>query len=376
MERKGSQDEIMSRVLFAIPFLACLLLVAGGHGADPVFEVLKPDQVTFNYPDPPKEGEASFFAIAKGGEAQCVIVIPEKPDKSFRAAVSEFAKYIELSTGAEIKIVEDGNEIPAGLGAIHVGETTRAKSVPLDLPELDYGDGKFLNRRGFLVKTLDPETLLIRGYDNDATEHGMVGFLKRYAGIRQYWHGAPDGPGHVIPSRPDLSVPELEWRDWPYFASLQMSLRSFGKRPYLDFYRRNGTLPCSENYDQWLRPSRWVESHPEYYALVNGKRLKPKDSDGSKGWQPCISNPDVPGVMASAVIDYFRENPEVPGINFAINDGGGDCTCEDCRALDAPGTDYSRGGGMSDRYVYWEKSFPINGSSTLLTPLPHPRRRR
>ena len=190
----------MSRVLFAIPFLACLLLVAGGHGADPVFEVLKPDQVTFNYPDPPKEGEASFFAIAKGGEAQCVIVIPEKPDKSFRAAVSEFAKYIELSTGAEIKIVEDGNEIPAGLGAIHVGETTRAKSVPLDLPELDYGDGKFLNRRGFLVKTLDPETLLIRGYDNDATN--------TYHLIKPIHHIPSGDINQFLPAR---TFPFLSW---------------------------------------------------------------------------------------------------------------------------------------------------------------------
>lgn len=320
--------------------------------AEPVFKVLPPDQIAFNYPDPPSEGKADFFSIAENGEARCVVVLPKDPEKSFRAAASEFTAYLKLATGAGIQIIEDGGAIPEGLGAIHVGETSVAKSIPLDLPELEYGDERFPNRRGFLVKTLNPQTLVIRGYDDEATEHGLVGFLKRYAGIRQYWHGAPDGMGNVIPDQPSLSIPEVEWRDWPYFASFQMSLRSFGKRPYLDFYRRNAALPCGENYNQWLPPSRWVESHPEYYALVNGKRLKPKDSDGNKGWQPCVSNPDVPRVMAGAVIEHFRGNPEIAGINVAINDGGGDCMCGDCRALDAPDADYSRNEGISDRYVY------------------------
>jgi hypothetical protein len=51
------------------------------------------------------------------------------------------------------------------------------------------------------------------------------------------------------------------------------------------------------------------------------------------------------------VAGYFRKNPQSPGINFCINDGGGDCTCPACRAMDAPGTDYASRTGMSDRYM-------------------------
>ena len=273
--------------------------------------------------------------------------------KSLIAAVGDFAKYLSLATTARVRVVEDGHAWPDGLAAIHVGDTSVANAVALDLPDLTYGDRTMPNVRGSLVKMLDPRTLVIRGATETATGHAMVGFLRRYVGVRQYWPGEPGGIGDMIPERPSLSVPPVEWRDWPYFLSFQMSLRPFGAvRPRLDFYRRAATLPASENYDRWLPPSRYVAEHPEYYALVNGRRLRPRDSDGAKGWQPCVSNPEVRRVMGEAVLDYFRKNPDALGINFSVNDGGGDCTCAECRALDGPETDYSRGIGLSDRYVY------------------------
>lgn len=323
------------------------------YAANPVFDVMPPEQLPFNFPDPPQEGAADYFPVATDGKARCVIVYPDDATPSLLAAVREFAAYLRLSTGGDFLTQPDRKTIPNDLAAIHVGDTEVARSVDLTLPRLRYGDHKFENLRGFVVKTLDPKTLVIRGVDEKATEHGLVGFLKRYVGIRQYWHSVPSRLQSVIPEHSTLSVPKLEWRDWPYFASFQMSMRAFLNKPSLDFYRRNNALPPNENYDEWLRPGLHVKSNPEYFALVNGERLKPTDSQGSKGWQPCVSNPKVQQVMGKAVIRYFRENPHVPGINVAINDGGGDCTCDECRALDGPKTDYSRGIGMSDRYVYF-----------------------
>jgi len=51
----------------------------------------------------------------------------------------------------------------------------------------------------------------------NATLLGAVGFLKQYAGIRRYWPGEPGGVGDVVPKHPDLRLPQIEWRDWPYF---------------------------------------------------------------------------------------------------------------------------------------------------------------
>lgn len=346
---------LWGRVPRLFPWVTCLILLLPlpAASADRDFEVVSPGRLDFNYPPPPTEGPAEYFRIAENGEARCAIVQPADSSPDAKAAVAAFAQYLKLATGARIRVIDDGDDAPQGLASIHVGNTRIGKSAELDLPDLQYGDKRVPNVRGFLVKTLNPQTLVIRGRNDTATEHGLVGFLKRYVGVRQYWPGEPDGPGDVIPKRPTLAIPQVEWRDWPYCISFQMSMKPFGpNRPQLDFYRRHATLPPGENYDDWLPPSQYAEKHPEYYALVNGERLKPTDSDGAKGWQPCVSNPEVQQRMGETVLQYFREHPEALGINFSINDGGGDCTCEKCRALDAPDTDYSRGLGMSDRYVF------------------------
>lgn len=333
--------------------MVVLSSAASAWASERVVGVVPPEEIGFNYPSPAREGAANYFPVAENGEPRCVIVRSADASRATKAAITALAQYLNLVTGAEIRVIEDSAESPDGMGAIHVGDTAVGRTIELALPDLQYGDKRVRNVRGYLIKTLTPRTLVIRGSNDTATNHAVVGFLKRYAGVRQYWPGAPGGPGDVIPSRPTLSLPQVEWRDWPYYISFQMSMRPFGpRRPYLDFYRRHGTLPPGENYDDWLPPSRYAEDHPEYYALVNGRRLAPRDSDGAKGWQPCVSNPEAQECMGRAVLQYFRDHPEALGINFSINDGGGDCTCANCRALDAAGTDYSRGIGMSDRYVF------------------------
>jgi hypothetical protein len=335
----------------ALLCLASVLIPPAAAGQ--LFEVLPPEKIPFNYPERPREGARDYFQIAADGVAKCVIVQPAAATDTERATIAAFQTYLRLATGADIQLLRDDEDIPSGLGAIHVGNTTTASNVELQLPNVCYGETCLPNIRGYLVQTLGPQTLVIRGASEKATAHGVVGFLRRYVGVRQYWPGEPGGLGDVIPRRPTLALPQLEWRDWPYFYSAQFATRPFpGKTASpLDFYRRDQTLPAGENYSRWLPPEKYAATNPEYFPLIDGERRPPAGKRLDKGWQPCVSNPEVVRIMAAGVVDYFRENPEAPGINFAINDGGGDCTCDGCRAMDAPGADYSQRLGMSDRYV-------------------------
>lgn len=316
-------------------------------------EVVPAPDLPFNYPDPPREGAADFFPIASKGRARCMIVQPAMASSALQSTVRALQAYLKLVTGADIPVVTEGTRGRPGLAAIHVGDTARARAVDLGLPELRYGADRFPNLSGYLIKTLDRRTLLIRGTDDRATAHGVVGFLKRYAGVRQYWPGPPGGLGDVVPSRPTLTVPEVEWRDWPYFFSATFSTRVFSgdKAGNLDFYRRRVTLPCNENYSAWLPPAKYAATRPEWYPLINGVRGVPSPDAPGKSWQPCVSNPDVPRIMGDAVVEYFQIHPAAVGVNFALNDGGGDCTCAHCQALDAPPDGTGRGRGMSDRYM-------------------------
>jgi len=330
----------------SLALLALLVPATSALAQARLFEVVAPDKVAFNWPDPPREGAPEYFTIAENGKALCVIVQPAEPSRLVLRAVAGLRTYLQLVTGARFRVIRDSVAAPAGMAAIHVGDTAVAVKVKLGLPDVRYGKDAFPNLNGYLVETLDPHTLVIRGRTDKATMHGVVGFLERYAGVREYWLSPPGGLGDVIPSRPTLRLPKIEWRDWPYFFSRSMSMHGFGRgyQP-LDFFRRQRTLPCNENYARWLPQKKFAKTHPEYFSLVNGKRR----AGGKSGWQPCVSNPNVVRVMADGVIAYFRQNPDALAINFAINDGGGDCMCNACRAMDAPGVPYP--GGLSDRYV-------------------------
>ena len=139
------------------------------------------------------------------------------------------------------------------------------------------------------------------------------------------------------------------WRDWPYVYSRSISQVPFTvTRGPLDFFRRNQTLPCNESYYRLLPPKQYAKTHPEYFCLQSGKRLVPAD-DQDSGWQPCVSNPQVVHIMAEALKEHFRQHPESVAINAAVNDGGRNCECDACRAMDAADLPYPR--RMADRYV-------------------------
>ncbi len=290
---------------------------------------------------------------AASGRPRCLILQPTNASGTLRTAARSLQAYLKLATGADIPLLTEGARLPSGLAVIHLGDTARGLQTELDLPELRYGEDRFPNLSGFLVKTLDRHTLVIRGPNDRATAHGVVGLLQRYVGVRQYWPGPPGDLGDVIPRRERLSIPDVEWRDWPYGYSFTFSTEVFSgaKGGNLDFYRRRSTLPCNENYFRWLPPEQYAAAHPEYYPLINGVRRVPGPDSRDKSWQPCVAHPEVARIMGGAVVEYLRQHPDEPGINFAINDGGGDCMCEGCRALDAPPTAAFPQPRLGDRYV-------------------------
>lgn len=341
-------------------FLALVVTLGGGwpnaawSSPAPLDDRHQPSEpIAFNFPDPPREGRPGYFAVAEDGRARCAIVHAANADRPIQGMSGQLAAYLGLVTGAKFQVQPDNMAVPPGMGAIHVGDTTVSAARPLALPEVRYGDEVFPNVQGYEIRTLDPHTLLIRGATPEAVRFGVIGFLERYAGVRQYWLSPVGGIGETISSRSTLRVPELEWRDWPYFISRSLSMHPLlpAGGNVLDFFRRGGTLPSSENYYRLLPPEKFAQSNPEYFPLIGGRRWIPPPSSLTSRWQPCVSNPEVARIMADAVIAYFQQNPQALGLNVSVNDGHGDCTCPYCRAMDAPGADYARRTGMSDRYV-------------------------
>jgi hypothetical protein len=350
------QKQIMLNKLHLLPcYIFCLLLLG----------FVVPNVKAFDYPSAPIEGEKNYFTIAENGQANCCLVIPLKYNRDEVAAAQMLQAYLKLVTGAGFRICKE-NQIPIALAQIHLGETEISLTTALELPLLEYGSSRLPNVNGYIVKTLNPTTLIIRGATPKATMLGTVGFLKRYLGIRRYWPGEPGGIGDVAPKNATLKLPQLEWLDWPYFMSRIMSgLDDRGpqgdlnkKVSFADFWRMNYTIPSNESYYKLMKAGEHADE-PELFPLIDGKRYVPKYEPGKpdpNGWQPCVSNPRVSELMSNSIKDYFRANPDKFAINLAVNDGYGDCTCEKCRAMDAPKADLINRIGVCDRYIKFDNT--------------------
>jgi len=87
---------------------------------------------------------------------------------------------------------------------------------------------------------------------------------------------------------------------------------------------------AGHSWKRWLPPSKYYDKHPEYYSLINGKRV----SNNLKQLCFCTSNPDVPRVMADEIMAVLQNFPDTDVISMWAEDGYGMCECEKCKAMD------------------------------------------
>jgi hypothetical protein len=90
-------------------------------------------------------------------------------------------------------------------------------------------------------------------------------------------------------------------------------------------------IPAGLYYDKAKHPESY---HPEYFPLIDGKRVRPKDA-ASTYLQLCLSNPDVSKIVHRKIIDCFAQRPDLNVFGVGQNDGnGGWCECDHCVAMD------------------------------------------
>ncbi len=131
------------------------------------------------------------------------------------------------------------------------------------------------------------------------------------------------------PSFPVRWVGEGEWSLRQRMnASVKAGHRSVGVNWKWHFHTFRLLIP----------PEKYYAEHPEYFALVKGKRTI-SDSKTHEN-QLCTANSDVVREVARNLISTLDAEPGIEIITLSPNDGGGFCECERCRALDEPGRDW------------------------------------
>ena len=168
--------------------------------------------------------------------------------------------------------------------------------------------------------------------------YAVYQFLEELVGIRfltaEHTH-IPDAPALKIPCGSYTYSPPFSFR-WSYY-------RENSEDPTFAAKRKVNTVTDAENLggktqQQLINHSfhalvpygTYGESHPEYYALVDGKR---DTNTHGGGPQLCVTNPEVIEVAAASAIQQLTERSEATNISVSQADTAAYCRCETCETL-------------------------------------------
>ena len=208
---------------------------------------------------------------------------------------------------------------------------------------------------GFFIKAHN-DALMIGGPRPRAVLFGVYGFLE-LLGCRWY---EPGTGGEVVPAIENLDLSGFDIVENPAFplrtqlhcvtkdqidflAKQRMNHFLIYSRTLLDFER--DILPelvkrdldiefGHHDFHYFIPPDRYGSTHPEYFALYEGKRRTSKIksiSDSAQSGQLCLSNEGLTDEFARNVIAFFDRYPQVGAVSIWYEDGPCRwCECEKC----------------------------------------------
>lgn len=291
--------------------------------------------------------------IAKAGKAQAVVVVAADASAPQKHAAQELASFLQQVTGGEFDIVQKPLQ---GKSSLLVGPKAAKTADPAFST---HG----LGHDGLIIRTVGDD-LILAGGEPRGTLYAVYSFLEDHVGCRWWTPHAS-----LIPKKPNLSVGSLNWRYvpvmehrdpliQPYTLDPDWSVRNkcvgiitgfSGKME--EMLKRGGgrhAWPHGHSYFTALPPDKYFGEHPEWYSLIDGKRVaSPRDHASL-----CLTNKEMQKAFAenlkaeirrAAVIYpvrlYEREGVVNPLMFVSVSpeDDSGypcRCQCENCTAVE------------------------------------------
>jgi len=223
--------------------------------------------------------EKGQLTVIDKGKSSYQILIAENADSLTNRAASELKHYFKEISGCELEVVskpvDEQNYVIIG------------KENVYDSLVISKLTG--LKRDGYIIKTSE-NNLLLAGMNSRGNLYAVYTLLEEYLGCMKFPYGEEQ-----IPKTESISLPNINKVYDPSFSYRHVYLHDKTDHQLIDWYR-------VENLDEWgmyvhtfhklMSPDTYYDAHPEYYSLVNGRRIK----DG----QLCLSNPEV--------VELLKEN--------------------------------------------------------------------
>ena len=267
------------------------------------------------------------------------ISAPKDAGTRLKASITDLQDYLGRITGKEFQ-----------LDAKSPGDGIILAITPSDAPAELANQLKGLGREPFVISSDGKSKLRIVANGEAGLCHGIYFYLEQI-GVRWLM---PSEQWTIVPKKNDITI-KLQRLVQPAFASrMFFGTGGFGGSLPIDSKRQLQT-----RWDSWQRRNRFggeyllaghsgeafnarfkkvLEAHPEYLAMIDGKRLS---------WSPivkfCASNQEVVDLFTKDRLEALRlqrkldpNGPRSWAVTVEPSDGGGHCQCPDCLKLGSP----------------------------------------
>jgi hypothetical protein len=175
--------------------------------------------------------------------------------------------------------------------------------------------------------------IMIYGGKQRGTMYGVMSFLENEFGCRFYTPTVS-----VIPKRQEHKFyfydhsekPGIRVRNDFYFEAFDPIWAARNKmNGRMNYAAQPGGVEAYwsvHTFFKLINPDEFYSSHPEYFSLINGKRVQEHS-------QLCLTNPDVLKIMIERIKERMKESPEYLIYDVSQNDWHNACQCEKCQAL-------------------------------------------
>ncbi len=221
----------------------------------------------------------------------------------------------------------------------------------------------------------DSGNVFIYGGKERGTMYAVFTFLENEFGCRWYTPLVT-----VVPQKQQLvfgaynykSAPGIRVRNDFYYEAFDPVWSARNKmNGRMDFVKQPGGVEAFwrvHTFYPLVPPAEFYEKHPEYYSLINGKRvyevMKGKRHELA---QLCLSNKNVLKILTDRLRKHMRDQPDYRIYDVSQNDYYNPCECDKCQAI------VKREGGESGLMIWFvnqvaaavEKEFPDKYIGTL-----------
>ena len=273
-----------------------------------------------------------MHSLTHGNSTRYVIQTAQQAPSAVRHAAAELQEFIGAMTGAELGVIDDS--APLREHAILIGKSRHLQQL---CPE-DLGEPK---PDGYRLRSFGPH-LAIWGPEPRGTLYGVYALLHQL-GCRWFTRDVSVIPRRErieFPPQDERYSPPLDYRNFMLWGvmspnwcarnhvnglSSEVGPEHGGKMRHWQF---------GHSFDSLVPPDRYYDEHPEYFALIDGKRLREET-------QLCCTHPGAVRLVTDNLRsqierDLAAESPGHPSPEFyylAQNDWGNCCECASCQAL-------------------------------------------